>query len=149
MLQRFILSGTPTEAAVRGTVMKNYIINDGQEILTAELMPADTEYYLFTATNPNLPVDTRLSEQDNPDAPSFRIAGAATQANNGPWFMPIEPLMQEYSVSYSFLTFTHSTIAGCMIQSAATREEAASQIRTLLTKIYRPVEIDHVTAVKI
>lgn len=129
--------------------MKNYVINNSQDILAAELMPADSEYYLLTTINPNLPVGTIITEQDNPDSPSYTITSMATQANHGPWFMSVEPLMQEYNVTYSFLTFTHSTIAGAMIQSAATKEEAASQIRTLLTRIYRPVEIDHVTAVKI
>lgn len=129
--------------------MKQYVNNQNQDILTAELMPADAEYYLFTATNPNLPIGTRLTEQGNPDSPCYQVTTMATQANGGPWFMSVEPMLQEFNVTYSFLTFTHSTIAGAMIQSATTKEEAASQIRTLLTRIYRPVEIDHVTAVKI
>jgi len=129
--------------------MKIYLNNHNQDILAAELMPADSEFYLFTATNPNLPVGTTLTEQDNPDSPCYKITSIATQANGGPWFMSVEPLLQEFNVTYSFLTFTHSTIAGAMFQSATTKEEAASQIRTLLTRIYRPVEIDHVTAVKV
>ncbi len=132
-----------------GEEMNNYVINNSHDILMAELMPTDTECYLFTATNPNLPIGTILTEQDNPDAPCYKITSLAIQTNGGPWFMAVEPLMQEFNVTYSFLTFTHSTIAGAMIQSAITKEEAANQIRTLLTRIYRPVEIDHVTAVKI
>lgn len=56
-----------------------------------------------------------------------------------------EPVMQEFTVRYSFITFTHSTISGSMTQSAPTREEAISQVRAWLTMIYQPVEFDYVT----
>jgi len=112
-------------------------------------MPADSEYYILTASNPDLPVGTILTEEGNSDSPRYRITDSSTQAPGGPWFAPVELLMQDYSVTYSFLTFTHSTIAGSMIQSASTKAEAATLIREWLTKIYRPVEIDHVTALPV
>lgn len=126
--------------------MKNYVNNLNSDILAAELMPTDSEFYIFTASNPDLPVGTILTEENNPDSPRYRITAASSQASGGPWFAPVELVMQDYNVTYSFLTFTHSTIAGAMIQNASTKAEAASLIRDWLTKIYRPVEIDHVTA---
>ena len=101
--------------------MKIYINNLNQDVLSAEVMLTDPDYYIFTACNPELPVGAILTEKDNPDSPRYKITAMSTQAAGGPWFAPVELLMQEYNVTYSFLTFTHSTIAGSMRQSARAR----------------------------
>lgn len=126
--------------------MKLYTNSYNQELVEAEVERYDSDYYMLTATDPGLPAGTVITAKDEPDAPAYTISAASGQANGkGPWFAQVEPLLRDYSVSYSFLTFTHSTIAGSMVQSAATAAEAASQVREWLSKIYRPVEIDHVT----
>src|SRR6185369_11187566 len=106
--------------------MINYVNDANQDVLAASLVHHDSAQYLSAAGNPNLPVGTILLEKDNPDSPHLRIIAGSTQSKEGSWLTPVELLLQEYCVKYSFITFTHSTIAGSMTQKAATKEEAIS-----------------------
>lgn len=125
--------------------MKSYVNDENQDIMAARPVIDGTSRYLSTAGNPNLPVGTILLEKDNPDSPRLQVTAGAAQSSGGSWFTPVEPLMQEFCVKYSFITFTHSTIAGSMTQQAETREAAINQVRAWLVQIYQPVEFDYVT----
>jgi len=125
--------------------MMNYVDEASQDVLAASFVQNDSARYLSTAVDPNLPVGTILLEKDNPDSPRLQVSSASTSSSDGSWLTPVELLVQEYCVKYSFITFTHSTIAGSMFQKAATREEAINLVRAWLVRIYQPVEFDSVT----
>lgn len=125
--------------------MKHYIAETSQTVIAADITLDGSEYYLSTAANPELPAGTIVLEKDNPDSPRYQVRAGAAQAAGGPWLTPVELLMREYCVMYSFITFTHSTISGSMTQKAETKEAAISLARDWLTRIYQPVEFDYVT----
>lgn len=125
--------------------MTDYVDEGNRSGMAATLLRNDSEQYLSSAANPNLAIGTILREKDNPDSPRLRVTASATPSGDGPWLTPVETVMQEFCVRYSFITFTHSTIAGSMNQEAATREEAINKVRAWLTMIYQPVEFDYVT----
>jgi len=125
--------------------MKTYVDDANQNSVEASLLQDDSAQYLSTSGNPNLSVGTILLEKDNPDSPRLQVAAASTQSTGGSWLTPVVLLMQEFCVKYSFITFTHSTIAGSLNQEAATKAEAISKTREWLALVYQPVEIDYVT----
>ncbi len=125
--------------------MKTYVDDANQNIVEASLLQDDSARHLSTSGNPNLPVGTILLEKDNSDSPRIQVIAASTQSAGGSWLTPVEVLMQEFCVQYSFITFTHSTIAGSLNQEAATKAEAISKTREWLALVYQPVEIDYVT----
>lgn len=125
--------------------MKTYMNDMNQDSVAAELADDGSTQCLSSAANPDLPVGAVLREKDNPDSPHYRVI-ALSARTGGQWLTPVELFMQDFTVSYSFITFTHSTIAGSMVQKAATKAEAVSQARAWLTMIYQPVEIDHISA---
>lgn len=125
--------------------MKKYVDDANKIVLAASLVQHDSVRYLTGASDPNLPVGTILLEEDNPDSPRLQVIAGSTQTDGGSWQTPVELLLQEYCVKYSFITFTHSTIAGSMFQKAATQEEAIRLVREWLIRIYQPVEFDSVT----
>ena len=125
--------------------MKTYVDDANQNSVEASLVRDGAAQYLSTAGNPNLPVGAILLEKDNPDSPRLQVTTASAPSTGGLWLTSVELLMQEFCVKYSFITFTHSTIAGSMNQEAATKAEAISKTREWLALIYQPVEIDYVT----
>lgn len=125
--------------------MKTYIDDATQNSIDASLVQEGSVQYLSTTGNPNLPVGAILLEKDNPDSPRLQVTAASTQSTGGSWLTPVELLMQKFCVKYSFITFTHSTIAGSLNQEAATKAEAISKTREWLALVYQPVEIDYVT----
>jgi len=125
--------------------MKSYVDDANRIAVTASLEQHDSASYLSSASDPDLPVGTILLEKGNPDSPRLQVSAASTRSGEGPWVTPVEMLLQEYCVKYSFITFTHSTIAGSMYQKAATKEEAISLVRDWLVRIYQPVEFDSIT----
>jgi hypothetical protein len=125
--------------------MTNYVDDGNLNDMAATLLRNDSEQYLSSATNPELAIGTILREKDSPESPRLKVTAGATPAGDGSWLTPVETVMQEFNVRYSFITFTHSTIAGSMNQEAATREEAIDKVRAWLTMIYQPVEFDYVT----
>jgi len=125
--------------------MKTYVDDATQNSIDANITQDGSTRHLSTSSNPNLPVGTILLEKDNPDSPRIQVTAASTQSAGGLWLIPVEVLMQEFCVKYSFITFTHSTIAGSLNQEAATKTEAISKTREWLALVYQPVEIDYVT----
>jgi hypothetical protein len=125
--------------------MTDYVDEGKQNIMAATALRNGEQQHLSSSANPNLPIGTVLLEKDNPDSPHLRVIAGSSQAGDGSWLTPVETLQQEFCVRYSFITFTHSTIAGSMNQEAATREEAISKVRAWLVQIYQPVEFDYVT----
>ncbi len=125
--------------------MKTYVTDEGTVVVPAGIISEGPEPYLTTANDPCLEVGTTLREEGNQDGPRLRVSAPAHPTAEGNWHTPLETLMQEFCVRYSFITFTHSTIAGSMAQEAATREEAIDKVRAWLTLIYQPVEFDYVT----
>jgi hypothetical protein len=125
--------------------MKNYVDEGNRHGMAATPLQNDSGQYLSSAANPELRAGTILLEKDNPESPRLRVTAGSTRAGDGSWLTPVETVMQEFNVRYSFITFTHSTIAGAMTQEAATREEAIDKVRAWLTMIYQPVEFDYVT----
>jgi len=125
--------------------MKTYVDDATQNSIDANITQDGSTRHLSTSSNPNLPVGTILLEKDNPDSPRIQVTAASTQSAGGLWLTPVEVLMQEFCVKYSFITFTHSTIAGSLNQEAATKTEAISKAREWLALVYQPVEIDYVT----
>lgn len=124
--------------------MIDYIDDASQAVVAASDVLIGGARYLSGACNPKLPVGTVLREQGSPDSPRLRIIAVSTQTGEGAWLTPVEAVMQEYRIKYSFITITHSTIAGSMPQQAATKAEALSQARAWLVQIYQPVEFDFV-----
>lgn len=122
----------------------NYVDDENRIVLAATLLLNGSEQYLSSAANPNLAVGTLLLEKDNQDSPRLRVIANPTPSSDGSWLTPVEPVMQEFCVRYSFITFTHSTIAGSMTQAAATKADAIAQVRAWLVQIYQPVEFDYV-----
>ncbi len=125
--------------------MTDYIDEGKRNSMTATVLRNGEQQHLSSSANPDLPVGTILLEKDNPDSTRLRVIAGSSQAGDGSWLTPVEKMQQEFCVRYSFITFTHSTIAGSMNQEAATREEAISKVRAWLTMIYQPVEFDYVT----
>lgn len=125
--------------------MTDYVDEGNRTVLAATPLQNDSGQYLASAANPNLMAGTILREKDNPESPRLKVIAGSTPSGDGSWLTPVEPVMQEFNVRYSFITFTHSTIAGSMNQEAATREEAIDKVRAWLTMIYQPVEFDYVT----
>ena len=125
--------------------MKNYVNDANHNVFAASPVFNDSAQYLSTASNPNLQVGTILVEKDNPDSPRLQITASSSRSSGGAWLTPVELLMQEYCVKYSFITITQSTIAGSMSQKAGTKAEAVSLVRAWLVRIYQPVEFDSVT----
>lgn len=126
--------------------MKDYINNTTQEILTAELINNGSNLIISTTSNPQLTLGALLQESCNQDNPQYQVTGDSVQASDGSWQTVVEQVIQEYKVSYSFITITHSTIAGSMNQSAGTKAEAIELVRDWLVKIYQPVEFDNIWA---
>lgn len=129
-----------------GENLKSYLNDANNEIVAADLLDDGSAPCLSTTANLNLPVGAVLREKDIPDSPHYTVIALSARSNGDQWLTPVELLMQDFTVSYSFITFTHSTIAGSMNQKAATKAEAISQARAWLTMIYQPVEFDHVSA---
>ncbi|NVN92041.1 MAG: hypothetical protein HXX11_15775 [Desulfuromonadales bacterium] len=125
--------------------MKNYVNDTNQDVVAASPVLEGTVQYLSTVGNPDLPFGTILREKDNPDSPHLRITAVTTMSDGGAWLTPVEMIKNEYRIKYSFITFTHSTIAGSMPQEAATKAEAIALARDWLVRVYQPVEFDYVT----
>ena len=120
----------------------NYVDDAQQSVISATVLQEGTAYHLVSAGNPNLAVGTTLLEQGNDDSPRLQVTADSAQSAHGSWHTPVKLLMREYCVKYSFITSTHSTIAGSMNQTAETKAAAISQVRTWLDMIYQPVEFD-------